>query len=185
MSKVQDLMDKEASRIGTIEKRQTVIGSRRYILFFWLSLTFFYAAFTPSTISFMGYMEENLYAAEQITDNLIRLAKGAAPTKVNWTHHGRTEVLLEAPFLLLSRMFFGASRSWNGRVIVLQSILATSLLCAIMLFLDPRPYAQLGLGILADCISGHCNDAVALRLHLDGDDTIAVYTPCRLSRPGT
>jgi hypothetical protein len=133
MIKVQDLMDNGTTRVETSDRRQIVAGRWRFILFFWLSLTLFYAAFSPSTISFMGYMEENLTAAEQVTDNLLRLARGEAPAKVGWTHHGCTEVLLEAPFLLLSRVFFGASRAWNGRVIVLQSILATSLLCALLL----------------------------------------------------
>src|SRR5262249_55680208 len=133
MTQIQDLIDDGAMRVVSGDRRQILTGGRRFILYFWLSMTLFYMAFSPSTISFMGYMEENLTAAEQVTDNLLRLGRGEAPAKVSWTHHGCTEVFLEAPFLLFSRFVFGASRAWNGRVIVLQSILATSLLCALLL----------------------------------------------------
>jgi len=82
----------------------------------------------------MAYTEENLTSAEQVTGNFIKLAKGQAPAeRVRWTRHGCTEVLLEAPFILLSRTLFGNSRVRTGRVIVLQTILATSLLCALLL----------------------------------------------------
>ena len=123
-------------RIVTSDSRRIIAGERRLILVFWLSLTLFYVAFSPSTSSFMGYMEENLTAAEQVAGNLLDLVKGEALARlppVRWTRHGCTEVLLEAPFLILSRMVFGSSRVWNGRVIVLQTILATSLLCALLL----------------------------------------------------
>lgn len=132
---VDDISDRQVAIGG---RRRIVAGERRFVLFFWLSLTLFYVAFSPSTVSFMGYMEENLAAAEQVADNLLNLFKGAAPTSVDWTRHGCTEVLLEAPFLVVSRVLFGSSHVWSGRVIVLQTILATSLLCALLLIWTRR-----------------------------------------------
>jgi hypothetical protein len=100
---------------------------------FCAALTLFYLSFSPSTIAFMGYMEENISAAEQVTSNLVNLARLQPLSKIDWTHHGCTETILEVPFILLSRAFFGESRIWMGRVLLLQTISATSLLCTLIL----------------------------------------------------
>jgi hypothetical protein len=105
---------------------------------FCAALTLFYLSFSPSTIAFMGYMEKNITAAEQVTSNLVNLAKLQPLTKIDWTHHGCTETILEVPFILLSRVLFGESRIWMGRVLLLQTILATSLLCALILIWTRR-----------------------------------------------
>lgn len=102
------------------------------ILFF-VALTLFYLSFAPSTIAFMGYMEENIGAADQVASELIGLAKWQPLSPINWTHHGCTETILEVPFVLLSRFFFGESHLWMGRLLLLQTILATSLLCTLIL----------------------------------------------------
>ena len=120
------------ARFVTSIWRQIVAREWRFILFFWLSLTLFYVAFSPSAGT--DYVKRNLTATEQVTNNLIRLANREAPLEVNWTQHGCTEVLLKTPFFLVSRLFFGESRAWNWRVMLLQTILSTSLLCALLLY---------------------------------------------------
>jgi 4-amino-4-deoxy-L-arabinose transferase-like glycosyltransferase len=112
---------------------QPKIADYKIASLFCAALTFLYLSFSPSTIAFMGYMEENITAADQITSNLINLAKMQPLTVISWTHHGCTETILEVPFILLSRIFFGESHIWMGRVLLLQTILATSLLCALIL----------------------------------------------------
>ncbi|MBO0721012.1 MAG: glycosyltransferase family 39 protein [Blastocatellia bacterium] len=113
--------------------RQPNISDLKIAVIFCAALTFFYLSFSPSTIAFMGYMEENITAADQLAGDLIHLARLEPLSKIEWTHHGCTETILEAPFILLSKFFFGESRIWMGRVLLLQTILATSLLCTLIL----------------------------------------------------
>ncbi len=120
----------------------------KIVSLFCASLTLFYCAFTPSTSAFMGYMQENITAAKQVTDNLINLAKLAPLSEINWTHHGCTETILEVPFILLSRVLFGESRIWMGRILLLQTILATSLLCALILVWTRK--------LTGSCVWGYC-----------------------------
>lgn len=115
------------------KSQKSHITDLRIAVLFCAALTFFYLSFSPSTIAFMGYMEENITAADQLTADLIHLAKLQPLSKMKWTHHGCTETILEAPFILLSKAFFGESRIWMGRVLLLQTILATSLLCTLIL----------------------------------------------------
>jgi 4-amino-4-deoxy-L-arabinose transferase-like glycosyltransferase len=113
--------------------KQPRIADFKIAVLFCTALTLFYLAFSPSTIAFMGYMEENITAADQVASNLINFAKLQPISRIDWTHHGCTETVLEVPFILLSRALFGGSQIWMGRVLLLQTILTTSLLCALML----------------------------------------------------
>src|SRR5262249_52541237 len=84
------------------------------------------------TIEGMGYYGENLTAADQLVTNLINLAHRQPLVPVGWTRHGGLELVFELPFVLLSRLLFGASVKWAGRLLALQPILATALLCTLL-----------------------------------------------------
>src|SRR6266513_1202320 len=97
---------------------------------FFLGLTLVYIAFSPTQISSMGYIGENIRASTQIISNLgdwfsFRLAE----TVVIWPRHGIFELIFEIPFLLISRLFFGPSPEWADHILSLQPIIAFSLLC--------------------------------------------------------
>ncbi len=109
-------------------------ATRRIALLFFAAVTLFYLAFTPATIEGMGYNGENLTAADQIVTNVFNLARRQPLTPVTWTRHGGLELLFELPFVFVSRVLFGPSVKWAGRVMALQPILATSLLCALLFF---------------------------------------------------
>ncbi len=100
-----------------------------WILF--LALAAFYLSFTPGTIKGMGYNQENLVAADQIATNLINLASGRPLAPLSWPRHGLLELLFELPFVFASKLLFGSSLDWIGRVMALQPILFTSLSCAV------------------------------------------------------
>ncbi|MBS1788736.1 MAG: hypothetical protein JST85_13495 [Acidobacteria bacterium] len=108
------------------------ILQRFYGLFF-LALTLFYLALTPGTIEGQGYNRENLIAVNQIATNLFNVATGKSPNAVAWTRHGFIEPFLELPLAVVSRALFGDSVKWAGRLLIFQPILATSLLCTLLL----------------------------------------------------
>jgi hypothetical protein len=110
---------------------------KKYHWLFFLALFTFYLSFTPGTIKGMGYNLENLNAADQVTANLISLFSHRPLAPVTWPRHGLLEVLFELPFVLVSRLIFGDSLDWAGRVTALQPILATALSC-VALFLWVR-----------------------------------------------
>jgi len=94
---------------------------------FFLALFGFYLPFTPGTINGMGYNQENLAGANQITNNLINLVQGQPFSPVDWSRHGIIELLLDMPFVVASRLLFGDSLDWFGRVAIIQPILFTAL----------------------------------------------------------
>jgi len=102
-------------------------------LLFLAAVTLFYLSFTPGTIEGMGYNGENLTAADQIVTNLFNLARRQPLVTMEWTRHGGLELLFELPFAFASRLLFGPSVKWMGRLMSLQPILATSLLCTLLL----------------------------------------------------
>ncbi|HMV49055.1 MAG TPA: hypothetical protein PKC13_08415 [Blastocatellia bacterium] len=104
----------------------------KVLLTLFAATALFYLAFSPATIEGMGYYGENLNAADQLLSNLSNLLHQQPLTKASWTRHGGLELLFELPFVLLSRLFFGASVKWAGRVLALQPILATSLIVTLM-----------------------------------------------------
>jgi hypothetical protein len=105
--------------------------NRHYWLFF-LAVTLFYLSLSPGTIEGMGYARENLIAADQIAANLGNLLSGRPMTPIEWTRHGCLEPILELPFVAASRLLFGPSIKWAGRLTALQPILATAWLCALI-----------------------------------------------------
>ncbi len=105
----------------------------RLPLLFFAAVTLFYLAFTPATIEGMGYNGENLNAADQVVTNIFNAARRQPLVPITWTRHGGLELLFELPFVLASRIVFGSSVKWAGRVLALQPILATSLLCVLLL----------------------------------------------------
>ncbi|MBL8171857.1 MAG: hypothetical protein JNJ50_27100 [Acidobacteria bacterium] len=99
---------------------------------FCLTLILLYVAFSPGTIEGMGYYRENLFAVEQLVTNAGNLLHGHALIPVNWSRHGGLELLLELPFVLLGHFLPGDALKWAGRLLALQPILATALLCTLL-----------------------------------------------------
>lgn len=107
------------------------ITDRKPHWIFFLALATFYLSFTPGTIKGMGYNQENLIAANQVATNLINLVSGRPFAPLSWPRHGLLELLFELPFVFGSKLLFGSSLDWIGRVMALQPILFTSLSCAV------------------------------------------------------
>jgi len=107
--------------------------TRRIPLLFFAAITLFYVAFTPATIEGLGYNRENLTATDQIATNLINVVRRRPLVPMEWTRHGGVELAFELPFVLASRLLFGPSVKWAGRMLALLPIFATSLLCTLLL----------------------------------------------------
>jgi len=101
---------------------------------FFLALTLCYLALSPGAILGMGYTAENVQAANQIISNLGDwLSFRLADTQISWPRHGVYEPIFEIPFLLLSKVFPGdPPEVWADRILAVEPILATSLLCALI-----------------------------------------------------
>ena len=127
---------------------------RQIFLLFFLALTLFYLSLTPGTIEGQGYNRENLIAANQVMANIANAASGRPLVRVEWTRHGFIEPLLLLPFAAVSRALFGDSAKWLGRLAALQPILATSLLCALLMAWAYRLTANLRRAILLATVGG-------------------------------
>ncbi len=103
-----------------------IVNKKPHWLFF-LGLSAFYLSFTPGTIKGMGYNLENIVAANQLTTNLFNLAQWRPLASIDWPRHGVLELIFGLPFVISSRLLFGDSIDWAGRVLALQPVLFTSL----------------------------------------------------------
>lgn len=121
---------------------------------FFLALTFFYLSLTPGTIEGQGYNRENLIAANQIVTNVFNTFTGRPLLKVEWTRHGFVEPLFHLPFATASRVLPGDPVKWTGRLAVLQPILATAILCALVLIWAYRLTESLRWGVLLAACAG-------------------------------
>jgi hypothetical protein len=99
---------------------------------FFVAVTLGYLAFSPGTLEGLGYNGENLSAVNQFVANAANLFRQRPLAPVSWTRHGGLELLFELPFALISHLFFGSSVKWLGRVMSLQTILATAALCTLL-----------------------------------------------------
>jgi hypothetical protein len=117
-------------------KAKTIAQTNPHWLCF-SALLLFYVAFAPGTVEGMGYVQENLLATDRLAGNLGRWMTGQRSEPFLWTRHGGVEPMIELPFALLSRLLFGASVKWLGRVMVFLPILQTALLC-LLIFLWTR-----------------------------------------------
>lgn len=127
---------------------------RQVCLLFFLALTLFYLSLTPGTIEGQGYNQENLIAANQVMANIVNATGGRPLVRVEWTRHGFIEPLLLLPFAAVSRALFGDSAKWIGRLAILQPILATSLLCALLMVWVYRLTANLRWATLLATVGG-------------------------------
>ncbi|MCI0387234.1 MAG: hypothetical protein MOB07_00455 [Acidobacteria bacterium] len=103
-----------------------IVNKKTHWVFF-LALTAFYLSFTPGTVKGMGYNLENIIAADQAITNLVNLVLQRPLAPGEWTRHGFLELLFVLPFVIASKLLFGDSLDWIGRVMVFQPILFTSL----------------------------------------------------------
>lgn len=127
---------------------------RRIFWLFFLALTLVYISLTPGTIEGQGYNQENLIAANQVVTNIVNAATGQPLVRVDWTRHGFIEPLFHLPFAIASRLLPGDSLKWTGRLAVFQPILATSLLCTLLLIWAYRLTSSLRLGFLLAVCAG-------------------------------
>lgn len=121
---------------------------RRISWLFFLALALFYLSLTPGTIEGQGYNQENLIASNQIVTNIVNFAKGQPLAPIQWTRHGFIEPLFQLPFAAAGRLIFGDSVKWAGRLMIFQPILATSLLCTLLLIWIYRLTANLRMALL-------------------------------------
>ncbi len=109
------------------------IEHKIYVLWF-LGVFLIYLSFSPMAIAGMGYMSENMRAAEQITFHLLAWIKGGdISTPIKWPRHGAVEMFFEVPFLLTQQFLFGQNSFWADRLMALQPVLFTSLISTIIL----------------------------------------------------
>ena len=108
-------------------------GVRQTCWLFLAALTLFYLSLTPGTIEGQGYNRENLIAADQVVINAINAVAGRPLVKVEWTRHGFVEPMFHLPFAAISQLLPGDTVKWAGRLAILQPMLATSLLCTLLL----------------------------------------------------
>lgn len=106
---------------------------RQICWLFFLALTLAYLSLTSGTIEGQGYNQENLVAADQVVTNVINAVAGRPLVKIAWTRHGFVEPLFHVPFAAISHLLPGNAVKWTGRLAILQPILATSLLCTLLL----------------------------------------------------
>ncbi len=124
-----------------------------YGLFF-LALTASYLSLSPGAILGMGYTQENATASNQIISNLgywVRLQP--AQIAISWPRHGLFELLFEMPFLMVAHLFFGTSEVWADRILSLQPVLITSLLCTVILVWARRITSSLTWGYVLAMIA--------------------------------
>ena len=106
--------------------------SKKVIWVFFLALSLFYLSLSPGAVTAMGYMGDNLKATSQIVSNLLNWLSLEPATPIDWPRHGFLELVFEVPFVLLSRALFGNSPEWADRILAIEPVLATSLLCTII-----------------------------------------------------
>jgi hypothetical protein len=80
-----------------------------------------------------GYMPENLAATATVIHNLkYWLTLRSGPTPFTVPHNGFIETIIELPLFLASRIVFGPTWKWYDRMLSLESILFTSLMCTLI-----------------------------------------------------
>lgn len=127
---------------------------KRICWLFFLALTLLYVSLTPGTIEGQGYNQENLIAANQAVTNVIKAATAKPLIRVEWTRHGFIEPVFFMPFAGVGRVLPGDSVKWTGRLAILQPILATSLLCTLLLIWAYRLTSNLRLAVLLATSAG-------------------------------
>jgi hypothetical protein len=121
---------------------------------FFLALTLFYLSLTRGTIEGQGYNQENLIAANQVVANVTNAVTAKPLIRVEWTRHGFIEPIFFVPFAVISRVLPGDSVKWTGRLAIFQPILATSLLCTLLLIWAYRLTSNLRLAVLLATSAG-------------------------------
>ena len=121
---------------------------RSRISWFWFLAVFLtYLSFSPLAITGMGYMGENVEAAQQIASKILHLFDGQTLSHINWPRHGAVEMIVEVPLLLVQNLLLGESSYLADRIISLQPVLLTSLMSVIVLQWSRRLTGSLKLAI--------------------------------------
>src|SRR5262249_18725167 len=106
--------------------------SRRETWYVFVAFFLFYLSVSPLTTRDMGYVPDDVRAANQVIDNLggwVRLHPSLTP--VDMPRNGAMELVFEIPFLLVGRAI-GDRLVWPDRVLSIEFVLATALLVTLV-----------------------------------------------------
>jgi hypothetical protein len=99
---------------------------------FGVAIGLIYLGFSPLTIGGMGYAQEHVAAAGALADRVLLMFGGGTPAPLVIPRHGLIEPVLQLPFVLMTRLVFGSSVLAMDRVMALEPIVLSALLCTIV-----------------------------------------------------
>ncbi len=130
-------------------------AARRLTAAFFAATFFLLFAFSPGQIATMGYTFEILEAGRRLLDRIEALLTGmpGVPDAITLPRHGFGELAAALPFLAVARVTFGPSVEWADRLLSVQPVLSTALICTILFAWTRRltgsPAWGTALGLLA------------------------------------
>jgi hypothetical protein len=137
---------------GALAARQP--GGRRLALLFFASSFLLFLAFSPGRIAQMGYMPEVLESGRRLLERTEAGLTGAPGPELTLPRHGAGDLAAALPFLVAARLAFGPSAEWADRVLSLQPVLATALLCTILFVWTRRETGSAGWGAALGLLAG-------------------------------
>lgn len=107
------------------------LQARRLAAVFFAAVFLLLLAFSPGRIAPMGYTPEILEAGRRLLDRGETILTGVPGVQEANTlpRHGFGELAAALPFLTAARITFGRSTEWADRVLSLQPVLSTALIC--------------------------------------------------------
>jgi hypothetical protein len=108
--------------------------AKRETLYVFLAFFLIYLSLSPGTVMEQGYMPGNLSAATEFVGDVTGywLRFNPAPHALVVPHNGIFELLCEVPFVFLAHIFFGPAPEWADRMLSVESVLFTALLCMLI-----------------------------------------------------
>ena len=128
--------------------RACVRPERQALLLFVAGMCLVLASFSPFRIRQMGYTPEILDAGRQLLDGWTGTGEPHDGQTLKLPRHGAGELAAAMPFLAAARLAFGPSEVWADRVLSLQPILATALICGILFVWTARLAGSLQWGLV-------------------------------------
>jgi len=135
--------------------REPARVTQRLTVVFFAAVFLLLFAFSPGRIAQMGYMPEILEAGRRVLDRGEAILTGVpgVPDAITLPRHGFGELAAALPFLAVARVIFGPSVEWADRLLSLQPVLSTALICTILFAWTRRltgsPAWGTALGLLA------------------------------------